>query len=61
MTDEEVARKLWQLAKKNPGVNYQENELIREAARRLMRPGTTYPGVPEIICEEKDDRKGVIR
>jgi hypothetical protein len=61
VTDEEVARKLWALARRWPCVNHQENELIREAARRLMRPGTTYPGVPEIIGEEETTRREVIR
>lgn len=56
MTDAEVGRKLYQMAKRWPSVNHQENELLREAARRLMRPGTTYPGVRMIYDGEGGER-----
>lgn len=49
MTDEELGRELFRLARHFPCVNHQETALIREAARRL-----TAAGKEEKAHEEKN-------
>ena len=61
-TDMEIGTELYRLARHFPSTDFRENELMREAARRLMRPGTTYaPLVPEFydaILDREGRREG---
>lgn len=47
MTDEELGRALYALARRHPCVNHQETALIREAARRLTEAGKEAKGHEE--------------